>query len=323
MERKEFLKTTALATASSMLVPELLRGHFTGRPLTNKLDHLGLSLFSVPMMLEKDLTGGLELLWEMGFRELELYGPYPFSSESNKEFWRQTTPMLGFEGSGYFGKPEDEFAALMKDIGFRVPSLHTDLDTLLERMHFLAPAARKLGATYLTLPSIPPDRRQSMDGYKKMADTFNKIGARAKEEGLRFAYHNHGYGLQPVSGIVPFELMMDATDPELVYLEMDIFWTTAGRINPIDYLKKYAGRYKMMHLKDMKELKFFPGDGGDPSEWIPLFPYMTTAGDGVLALEPLVEVALKTGVDHFFVEQDMVADPETALKRSYNYLKGL
>jgi sugar phosphate isomerase/epimerase len=162
-----------------------------------------------------------------------------------------------------------------------------------------------------------------MSGYKRMADTFNKIGAAAKEHGLRFAYHNHGYGLQPVSGIVPFEMMMEATDPELVYLEMDIFWTTAGRVNPINYLKKYSGRYKMLHLKDMKELRFFSGDGGDPSQWIPLFPYMTAAGDGVLALEPLVDVALKTGVDHFFVEQDMVADPESALGRSYAYLKGL
>ncbi|WP_445382515.1 sugar phosphate isomerase/epimerase family protein [Robiginitalea sp. IMCC43444] len=323
MERKDFLKTTALAAASGLLGAAPLWSRAIPLPVNKKLDVLGLSLFSVPKMLEKDLGAGLELLWEMGFRGLELYGPYPFSAPSNKEFWKQTTPMLGFEGSGFFGKSEDEFAKIVNDIGFSVPSLHTDLDTLLERLPFLATAAHKLGASYLTLPSIPPARRQDMAGYKQMADTFNKIGAAAKEQGLRFAYHNHGYGLQPVSGIVPFEMMIEDTDPELVYLEMDIFWTTAGRVNPIDYLKKYAGRYKMLHLKDMKELRFFSDDGGDPSQWIPLFPYMTSAGDGVLALEPLVDVALKTGVDHFFVEQDMVADPESALGRSYAYLNGL
>ncbi len=76
-----------------------------------------------------------------------------------------------------------------------------------------------------------------------------------------------------------------------------------------------------MHIKDMKEKVQFSGDGGDPSQWRELFPYMTTAGDGVLDLQSIIPVGKKMGVKHFFVEQDMVSQPEIALKKSIDYLK--
>ena len=129
--------------------------------------------------------------------------------------------------------------------------------------------------------------------------------------------------LQATGGVVPFEVMIDATDPQTVFLEMDIFWTKAGRANPVEYLRKYRGRYRMMHLKDMKELQYFAGDGGDAGQWMALFPNMASAGAGVLDLDAIVSAALETGVEHFFVEQDMVANPETALKESLDYLKSL
>jgi sugar phosphate isomerase/epimerase len=73
----------------------------------------------------------------------------------------------------------------------------------------------------------------------------------------------------------------------------------------------------------MKELKTFSGDGGNASQWIELFPNMTTAGDGVIDLEAILQVAKKNGVRHFFVEQDMVENPEQALKSSIQFLKTL
>ncbi|MGB5654903.1 MAG: sugar phosphate isomerase/epimerase, partial [Robiginitalea sp.] len=265
----------------------------------------------------------LELLVEMGYSEIELFGPYPFSAESNKKSWEQISLMIGSSGSGYFGVSESEFLNHSRELGLSIASLHTDLDTLENHMPALGQAARKLGSKYVTLPAIPPERRQTVEDYQRMADTFNTIGASALSEGIRFAYHNHGYGLQQIDGVIPFELMMDATDPNGVFLEMDIFWTIAGKADPIAYLNKYKGRYKMMHLKDMLELKYFSGDGGDPREWVELFPLMTSTGAGVLDLEEIVRAASQTGVEHFFVEQDMVANPEVALLESITYLKGL
>ena len=79
----------------------------------------------------------------------------------------------------------------------------------------------------------------------------------------------------------------------------------------------------MIHVKQIEKKVRFSGDGGDPKQWIELFPYMTTAGNGVLDLKSILGKAKQSGVEHFFVEQDMVAEPEIALKKSYDYLASL
>ena len=320
MTRSEFTRLSLMGGAGTVIVPGLLQSKMLKYGSMGMLKSIGVQLFSAPKALEADLRATLGMLSGIGFSEIELYGPYPFSAESNKKSWQQLAPLLGFQGSGFFGVTETEFAGLCREYGLRVPSLHTDLETLSKHMPALAESARNLGARYVTLPAIPPEYRTSLDDYKSMADIFNNIGQAAKKEGVRFAYHNHGYGLQNTKGVIPFEVLMDATDPESVFLEMDIFWTTAGKADPIAYLKKYAGRYSMLHLKDMQKLTFFEGDGGNPQEWAALFPVMTSTGSGVLDLEGILTTAVETGVEHFFVEQDMVMNPEVALKESYQYL---
>src|SRR5258706_14063244 len=96
---------------------------------------------------------------------------------------------------------------LLQDNGFSLHSIHTDLDTLQIRMNKLGEAAQVLGNTYVVLPSIPADNRKTLDDYKKMAESFNKIGESAKKEGIKFAYHNHGYGWKEVDGQIPLELI--------------------------------------------------------------------------------------------------------------------
>ncbi len=195
--------------------------------------------------------------------------------------------------------------------------------TLQTNMEEIAEASDLLGFDYAGIPAIPQEKRMTLDGYKSVAEEFNKIGERAKKMGLKFSYHNHGYGLQEMDGEIPLNLILDQTDAGLVFFEMDIYWTMAGGADPIAYLEAYPNRYHLMHIKDMKEKVRFSGDGGDPNQWIELFPYMTTAGDGIFDLQSIVAAGKKAGVKHFFVEQDMVHQPEIALKKSINYLKNL
>ena len=287
-----------------------------------KLKNIGIQLFSLPFLLEKDFVAAIKMLQEMGYKELELYGPYPFSDPSAIKGWEAITPALGFSGSGYFGRTIKEIKSILDDHGMSSPSAHTDLETLKNGMGSLAEAAHILGHQYVVLPAIPDEERQTLDDYKRIADLFNQIGSEAKKLGIKFAYHNHGYGIKPLeNNIVPLEIIIDNTDPEVVFLEMDIYWTTAGGADPITYLNKYPDRYHLLHLKDMKPKKQFSGDGGDASQWMELFPFMTTAGNGELKVDQIVEIGLKTGVQHFFVEQDMVAEPEIALKKSIEFLK--
>lgn len=323
MERKDFVKRLALLSAGSVIFTENAIAEMGMWSAPKFVENIGVQLFSLPKMLETDFKGTIALLAEMGYKKVELFGPYSYSAPSAQERWKTVTPMLGFSGSGYFGHTEAEVKAVFGEYGISIPAMHTDLDTLENHMDNLGKAGRSLGFEYVVLPAIPDERRQTLDDYKSMADTFNTIGKTAKEVGLKFAYHNHGYGLSPVDGQIPLDLLLDHTDPELVFLEMDLFWTIAGKADPISYLEKYKNRYHLMHVKDMKEHKTFSGDGGDAKQWIALFPNMTTCGDGVLDLKSIIPTALANGVKHFFVEQDRVQDPEIALARSLDYLLGL
>ncbi len=318
MKRRQFVKNTLITTGAISSL-----GFGTCSAANNQTTHYGLGLFSIPKMLETDLRAGFKMLAEMGYQEVELYGPFPFSVQAEKDNWAAVTPQLGFSGSGFFGQDVKKFGSILKEYGLKATSTHVDLVTLQTRMPQMAEAAHELGIECVGIASIPPQLRTSLDDYKKMADEFNSIGESARKEGLKYIYHNHGYGLQEMEGQIPLDLILDNTNPKTVFLEMDIFWTTAGGADPVAYLNNHPGRYIAMHLKDMKEKKQFSGDGGDPSQWIELFPYMTTAGDGVLDLKSIVDAGAQNGVKHFFIEQDMVANPEVALKRSIDYFKSV
>jgi sugar phosphate isomerase/epimerase len=323
MDRKDFIKQVGILGLGSTIIPQNTLANISPWVEARVLKKIGVQLFSLPTSLENDFEGSIAMLAAMGYREIVLYGPYYFSTPPAKERWKAVTPMLGFKGSGYFGRTENQIKDLFESHSLSIPAIHTDLDTLEKNMPRLGEAGAALGFTYVILPSIPDERRQSLDDYKRMAEVFNGIGENAKKEGLRFAYHNHGYGLSEVDGQIPLHLIFDNTDPDLVFFEMDLFWTISGKADPVEYLKKYKNRYHLMHVKDMKELKTFSGDGGNASQWIELFPNMTTAGDGVIDLEAILQVAKKNGVRHFFVEQDMVENPEQALKSSIQFLKTL
>lgn len=281
----------------------------------------GLQLWSVAKMLAEDFEGTIRWIARLGYREIETYGPYAFSDPRNLANWKAVTPSLGFSGSGFFGRTPAEAGRLFRRYGLSVPSLHTDIFTLQTRMGALASAAHALGARYVTLPSVPGDLRKTLDDYKRTAEVLNAIGGDAARHGVRFAYHNHGYGLKPVNGVVPLHTMLEATDPQTVFLELDTYWTVAGGADPKDLLSRYKGRYKMSHLKDMKGLHRFSGDGSGPSDWISMFPYLTYLGDGSLDIPDIIAAAKQSGVEHFFVEQDRADDLKVAIEGSAAYLR--
>lgn len=319
MKRSDFLKTSALFGTSIGLMPNLACDGL----MSKKISKVGLGLFSIPKILESDLEGSIKMMSKIGIREFELYGPYPFTHETTKAFWASVTPSLGFSASGFYNHRPDEFKALLDENNISVPSMHTDLYTLESNMKDLAKAARTMGASYVVLPSIPEVERPNLDAYKKMADRFNEIGRQANEEGIKFAYHNHGYGLVEEEGVIPLELILNYTNPETVFFEMDLFWTTAGRANPSELLKKYEGRYKMLHIKDMKEITYFKGKGSTADEWMELFPLLVPSGKGQIPLKEIIGVAIDTGVDHYFIEQDLAGRPKEDIEASFNFLNSL
>lgn len=287
------------------------------------LDTLGVGLFTIPTMLERDFAGTMATLASIGYKEVETFGPYWWGAPSAQTRWDAITPHLAFKGSGYFGLTAPQVRKIFDDNGLTSPAMHVDLDSLRTHLEPMSEAAAILGQRYVILPSIPFEERQGLDAYRRMADEFNQIGRRADSLGMRFAYHNHGYGHSPVDGVVPFDLLVGLTDPSVVDLEMDIYWTAAGGVDPVKLLERYPNRYKALHIKDMSSPVRFAGDGGDSSQWIALFDYVVDAGDGVLDLPNIVATAKRLGVQHFLIERDQTPTPIETLQKSHQYLSAL
>ena len=287
------------------------------------LARIGVGLFTIPQLLDQDFTGTMAMLAGIGYKEVEFFGPYVFSAPEAKARWAPIAESLGMAGSGFYGLTAHEVKAVLDRNGLSAPSMHTDLTTLRAHMGALAEVAHIVGARYVVLPSLPPEHRQTLDDFKHSADMFNEIGASAAAAGVRFAYHNHGYGLAEVDGKIPLYTLLDRTDPLLVDLQMDLYWSIAGRADPIALMQAYPDRYRLLHIKDMSGHHRFAGDGGDSQQWIAMFPYVADVGAGVFDLPGILTQAMKSGVAHFMVERDLTPTPAETLSNSYRYLAGL
>ena len=275
-------------------------------------------------MIEKDLGGGLKLLSDIGYREIQLYGPYSFYTEKSWQFWNEVVSQsLGYKGCGLFGKTPKEFSQLLVENNLAAKSLHSDLENLEVNMPKYGELADVIGIEYVVMPMIKSDQRQTLDDFKRMADRFNKVGESARKEGLTFTYHNHGPGWVEMEGEIPAKYIMDNTDPDLVKLEMDIYWIIAAGEDPIEHFKAYPNRFVSLHLADMKELKLFSGDGSTMDEVMELFPNVAPPGSGQLNIKEITSAASQAGVELFYLEQIPGLDEEEMLRRSYQYLSSI
>ncbi|MEO7103159.1 MAG: sugar phosphate isomerase/epimerase, partial [Gemmatimonadaceae bacterium] len=165
--------------------------------------------------------------------------------------------------------------------------------------------AHMLGHQYVVCPNIA-NEKSGLDGYRKAADILNNAGAIAKKSGISIGYHNHGTELKPIDGQRPYDVLLERTDPSLVTMEMDVFWMVDGGGDPLAYFKKYPGRFRMLHVKDM--------DGSPQKK-------MVDVGSGVINWKEIF--AADPAVEHYFVEHDSAADPFASIAASYAYLQKL
>jgi sugar phosphate isomerase/epimerase len=322
MNRRKFIQNSSLAIAAGSVLPMNLLS-CNGKTESQMGQNFGVALFTLPKMLSDDFNGTLKKVAELGYKELEFFGPYDYSNEAVKRNWLFASEALGVKGSGYFGRSAKDTKMILDDLGLSAPSIHVDLETLRDNMGGVAEAAHVIGHKYVGIAMIPEDMRKNLDDYKRTIEIFNEVGESANAHDLTFFYHNHGYGHQELEGVVPFDLILKETHPDFVKMQMDVFWFTAAGVDPIKMLEENPDRFHLLHVKDMKEKKTFSGGGDNMQEWMGLFPYLTDAGQGVLPLEQILCTAKKHGAKHMFLEKDLTPDPESALKISIDHLKSL
>ena len=255
-----------------------------GRPL-------GVGLYSVRGLLEKDMAGTLGALAAIGYREVEF--------------------------AGYFGRPAKEVRAMLDRAALTAPTVHVPLAELRANIAKVADDAGVIGQRLVICPWL--ETPTTLDAWRRLADEFNGMGTALKARGLEFAYHNHDFEFAPIQGTKPYDLLAERTDPALVKLQLDLFWATKMREDPVALFARHPGRFPAVHVKDMRSLARTQGKaklGAEADE-------MADVGTGEIDFGRIFARAAEGGVRHFIAEYDNPPDPLASMRTSYANLRRL
>lgn len=273
MDRREMVRLLGVALASGAARCR--------RPAAaDRLETVGLQLYTVRSLMAQDLPGTLAEVARVGYREVEF--------------------------AGYFEHRPVQVRAALDAAGLAAPAAHLGIETLRGDWPATLDAAATIGHRYLIVPSLPRADRATLDGLRRVADLFNRAAATAGQAGIRVGFHNHAEEFVPVEGKLPFDLLLEETDPALVDFEMDLFWITKGGGRPLEYFERFPGRFALVHVKDMD------ASGG-----------MVDVGQGAIDFARIFAARRAAGIRHAFVEHDNPPVPLDSIRRSYQYLNSL
>ncbi|HEY3697823.1 MAG TPA: sugar phosphate isomerase/epimerase [Spongiibacteraceae bacterium] len=302
-KRREFLATAAGIAGATMMMSRKLLADPLGLPI-------GIQLYTIADELKKDLHGTLRAVAKMGYRTVE---------------------------TAFMPVPAKELRAALDECGLECVSTHQPLSTLLANSAHAIEDAHTLGAKYIicSVPWVtdvtrfkPPKAGETMaqafmalmhsftlDDWKWNAEKFNKFGEQFQHEGLQFGYHNHDFEFDKSGDETYFDALLRMTDPKLVVMEMDCGWVTSAGFDPVDLLHKYAGRFRLLHVKDVQRKSSGAQTGMDPAE----------VGKGIIDWPRVFRAAKEQGVAGYFVEQEppFTRPPLEEINASYQYLHSL
>ena len=274
--RRKFLSTTALAGSALAISSQLAFSNI-------KEQALGIQLYTFRDQMQSNPLKTLEEIASLGIKKIE-------SARSQK--------------GHYYGLKPREMQTACAGLGMQLVSGHVLLDAAFDRTLEEAMEAQQ---AFLICSSLPT-KGQTVDNYKRVAEAFNKAGEKCRAAGIRFGYHNHEYEFESENGIVLFDVIMDETDPYLVNMELDLGWVIIAKKNPLDYFKKYPGRFPLWHLKDMDIVK----------------KQSTEFGKGGLDIPEMLAHQKDSGVEHIFIEQEEYAStPFESIQYNMQFMKTL
>ena len=277
--RRDFIKNTALVVAGTTL----LSNDLFASP--KKIERVGIQLYSIREAMGKDPLGSLKKIADMGYLHVE------HANYVNRKFY------------SYSAK---EFKKILGDLALQMPSGHTvmtarDWDTskndFTDKWKYTIEDAAEVGQRFVISPWLDDNLRHDTDGLKRFMDQFNKCGELCKKSGMTFGYHNHNFEFSTMVGDGNlYDFILKNTDPSLVSQQMDVGNMLGAGGIALDLLKKYPGRFELMHVKD--EIKSDSGQGMDGYD-------STILGTGVMPVKDIVKAARKIGgTSQFIIEQE-------------------
>lgn len=164
-----------------------------------------------------------------------------------------------------YGVEPEQFKADVEAAGLTVLSSHTtraltqeelasgDFTEAMKWWDECIAAHKAAGMKYIVTPWAPvPDSMKDLQTY---CEYHNAIGKKCAEAGMQYGYHSHAHEFTKVEDQeIMFDYMIQHTDPQYVFFEMDVYWAIIGKVSPVAYFKKYPGRFTLLHIKDEMEI---------------------------------------------------------------------
>lgn len=273
--RRNFLKIAGGATLFSVLN--------TGMAQAKKVKNIGVNLYSLREPMGLDPIGTLAQLAKIGYKVIE-------SAPSAK--------------GNYYGLKAKEVKQIMQDLGLILASGHAIINADWQKS---IDEAAEAGQEFLLAPMLPT-RGQSVDNYKKAAETFNKMGEACQKSGVTFGFHNGIAEFEKENGLVLYDVLLDNTDATLVKMELDLGWAMVAGAKPEYYFEKYPGRFPLWHIKDIKK---------DKDESIEF-------GRGKIDFVEMLQKQQQSVMKYMFVEQEHLTQPAIDTMRvNFQYLERL
>lgn len=260
----------------------------SGKPLFTNI--IGIESYTYRNSFPNNLVATLDTIKSLGMLEME--GPNP----------KNTTP--------------EEFKKLLDERGIKMPSLGADYNAIVKDPAPFIKLAKFFGSKYIMIAWIPHGKTFTIDDAKKAVVDFNSVGKTLKDNGITLCYHPHGYEFGAYGDGTLFDYLAKKTDPQYVSFTMDMMWAFHGGADPAKLLYKYQGRWKQLHLKDIR--KGIANDltgGTDTRNDVAL-------GTGQLNVPEILKAAKAVGVEHYYIE-DESGNHAVQIPQTIAYIKSL
>ncbi len=274
--RRNFIKKTGLALAGVSLA---------GGPLfsfTKGEESLGIQLYTVREAMAKDVLGSLKQIAAMGYKNVE---------------------HANYKERKFYGYAPAEFKKILADMGMKMPSGHTVLGKqhwddakkdFTDAWKYTVEDAATVGQQYVISPWLDESLYQTEDSLKHFMDVFNKSGELCGKSGMKFGYHNHDFEFsKKVNGKILYDLILDNTNPKLVVQQLDTGNLFNAGVKAIDIVKKFPGRFELMHVKD----EIASAGGHEKFE-------SAVLGQGIAQVKEVIDLGKAAGTKLFIVEQE-------------------
>ena len=264
---------------------------FAQKPFSKILkDTPGVVSFTFRADFSKDVAGTLDYIKAMGITNIEF--------------------------SNLFGKTAAEMRALLDERGMVCTSYGVYYDALTNKTEKVIQDAKTLGAEFVRVGMIPHKGDFTVQDADVAIKDFNRVGKILKENGIEFAYHNHGYDFTPYQQSTLYDYLIQNTDPAYVSFELDILWVHQFGQDPLAYLKKYPTRFKLMHVKDLKKGIPVGLDVKTSSE------NDVQLGSGQINVKAILKQARKSPIKYYYLE-DENSNSKAQVPLSLTYVKNL